>query len=79
VIPPRLLASLVICSLTLPIAISVLAGVGRLLAAMGDTGGGAVVDRVALSAGILWIVLLICLVLVLGILAHGQHREPPEE
>lgn len=77
--PPRLLSPLVISALTLPIAISVLAAVGRLLAAMGDAAGGAVLDRVTLAAGIVWVVLLVCLVLVLGIAALGRNQQPPEE
>jgi hypothetical protein len=79
VIPPRIVASLVIAALTLPIVISVLIGVGRLLAAMGDAAGAAVMDYVALAGGILWVVLLACLVIVLGILALGRQEEPPEE
>ena len=77
--PPRLLTPLVISALTLPIAISVLAAVGRLLTAMGDAAGGAVLDRVTLAAGIVWVVLLVCLVLVLGIAALGRNQPPPEE
>jgi hypothetical protein len=77
VIPPRLLASLVVSALTLPIVISVLAAVGRLLAAMGDAAGGVVLDRVTLAAGIVWVVLLVSLVLVLGI--NSLLRQPPPE
>jgi hypothetical protein len=75
VIPPRLLASLVVSALTLPIVISVLAAVGRLLTAMGDAAGGAVLDRVTLAVGIVWVVLLVCLVLVQGI--NSLVRPPP--
>jgi hypothetical protein len=79
VIPPRTLASLLVAALSLPIAITVLAGVARLLSAMGDAAGAAVVDRLALAGGIVWIVLLVCLVLMLGILALARPQEPPEE
>jgi hypothetical protein len=79
VIPPRILAPLVLASLVLPIAISVLVGVGHLLAAMGDQAGAAVLGYVALAGGILWTVMLVCLVVVLGIVALGRHEEPPEE
>lgn len=79
VIPPRVLALLVTATLALPVVISVLAGTARLLAAMGDAAGGAVLDRVVLAAGLLWVVLLVTLVMVLGILALVGPREPPEE
>jgi hypothetical protein len=79
VIPPRLLASLVVSSLTLPVAISILVAVGRLLAAMGDAAGSVVIDRLALAAGIVWVVLLVVLVLVMGIGALERDRPPPEE
>jgi hypothetical protein len=72
------LAPLVVAALALPIVVCVLVGVARLLAAMGDLAGGHVVDRIGLAAGILWVILLICLVLVLGILALLRTREPPE-
>jgi hypothetical protein len=69
----------VLGALVLPIAISVMVGVGRLLAAMGDPAGAAVLDYLALAAGIVWVVLLVCLVVVLGIAALGRQEEPPEE
>ncbi len=78
-IPPRILVLLVTSALALPIAISVLVAVARLLAAMGDAAGGIVVDRVALAGGIGWIVLLVCLVLVLGISALLRPQDPPDE
>jgi hypothetical protein len=78
-IPARILASLVIGALALPVVISVLLGVGRLLGAMGDAAGAVVLDYVALAGGIVWIVFLVCLVVVLGIIALGRHQEPPEE
>ena len=77
--PSRVLASLVTAALALPVTISVLVAVARLLAAMGDVAGSLVVDRIALAAGIVWVVLLVCLVVVLGILALARPPEPPEE
>lgn len=69
---------LVTLALALPVIISVLAAVARLLSAMGDTVGGVVVDRVALAAGIGWVVALVALVVMLGIRALGEPSEPPE-
>ena len=51
----------------LPMAIAVVVAVGRLLAAMQDTAGAAVLDRVALGLGILWAINLISLVMALAI------------
>jgi hypothetical protein len=79
VIPPRLLAGLVTATLALPVVICVLAGTARLLSAMGDAAGGAVLDRLVLAAGILWVIVLVTLVVVLGMLALVNSREPPEE
>lgn len=78
-IPQRVLGWLVIAALALPIVISVLVAVGRLLAAMQDAAGAAVLDRLALAGGIVWAVSLIVLVIVLGIQSLGQERLPPEE
>jgi hypothetical protein len=79
VIPSRILAPLVLGALVLPITISVMVGVGRLLAAMGDPAGAAVLEYLALACGIVWVVLLVCLVVALGIVAVGRQEEPPEE
>ena len=75
----RAVTSLVVAALALPVLISVLAAVSRLLAAMGDAVGGMVLDRLALAGGILWVVVLICLVLMLGIQSLVRDQLPPEE
>lgn len=77
-IAPRVLAILVTLTLALPVIISVLAAVARLLSAMGDALGGLVLDRVALATGIVWIISLIALVVVLGMRALAEPPEPPE-
>lgn len=69
----RLLSVLVTLGCLLPIVLAVVLGVARLLAAMQDASGAAVLDRIALAAGILWAVDLVALVLVLGI-----NALPPE-
>lgn len=65
----RIVLALVVAAVLLPIAICVILGVGGLLQAMGDSAGGAVLHRIALSGGILWAIDLICLVLALAISA----------
>ena len=75
---PRLSVVLLIgVAVVLPIAIVVLLAVAALLGAMNDHWGGAVLNRVALACGLLWVVDLICLVLVVGInsLTNGDQGE----
>jgi hypothetical protein len=67
IIPKPFIFIIVCCAVLLPIAITVVLGVGRLLAAMGDNLGGGVLDRLGLALGILWIVDLIVLVVMLSI------------
>ena len=62
-VPRWLLLLLAAGAVLLPIVIAVLWGVSALLIAMGDASGGGVVKCVALAAGILWVVELVCLVL----------------
>ena len=63
----RLLIPLVIASLGLPIVLVLLLAVGRLLAALGDTSGATVIDRIALAGGILWAADLVILVILQSI------------
>ena len=70
-----LVLALIVAAILLPITICVVVGVAALLEAMGDQWGGAVLLRIALAGGILWIIDLICLVLVLAI---GTLRGPDE-
>ena len=74
-IPHRIVVTLLVVTLLLPITICVVFGVSALLDAMGDAAGGSVLHRIALGCGILWVVDLICLVLVLAI---GTLRDPGE-
>ncbi|NLS91225.1 MAG: hypothetical protein GXX96_03455 [Planctomycetaceae bacterium] len=66
---------LLVGALMLPVAISILFGLGRLLSAMGDTAGGSVLGWIALAAGILWSLDLIGLVLVQAINSLGNNNE----
>ena len=62
----------------LPITLCVVLGVAALLVQMGDSAGGAVLHRIALAGGILWIIDLICLVLALAISSLRGPDEPDE-
>ncbi len=57
----------------LPVAISILSGLSRLLSAMGDSSGGMVLNWIALAAGILWILDLVGLILVQAINSLGSE------
>ena len=75
-IPARIVLSLVVVAVLLPITLCVVLGVAALLAQMGDAAGGAVLNRIALAGGILWVIDLIFLVLAMAI---GSLRGPDEE
>lgn len=62
---------LVAAACVLPVAIVIVVGVARLLAAMHDESAPAVLDRVALAIGILWAIDLVCLVLAQAINSLG--------
>jgi hypothetical protein len=67
----KVLLALMIAGLVLPITICVVLALAALLAAMGDTLGGAVLRYVALAGGVVWIVVLIGLIFVQAIHALG--------
>lgn len=80
-VPTSVVLLLLVGALMLPVAISILFGLGRLLGAMGDSAGGTVLGWIALAAGVLWILDLICLVLVQAINSlgggdRGEHQGP---
>ena len=78
VVPKRVTSGLLVAGVLLPIAISVVLGAARLLAAMDDAAGGAALDRIALALGIVWVVALVATVLVLGANSlGGPPKEPP--
>ncbi len=70
-IPHRFLAAAIVAAILLPIAICVIFGVAALLTQMGDLAGGAVLHRIALGGGILWVIDLIGLVLLLAVGSLG--------
>jgi hypothetical protein len=75
-IPNRIVLLLIVVAVLVPITLCVVLGVAALLAQMGDVAGGAVLQRIALAGGILWVIDQICLVLALAI---GSLRGPDEE
>jgi len=74
----RFLAALLAAAVALPIAVCVLVALGRLLAAMGDVGGAAVLDWIALAIGAVWVLDLVCLVLAQAVNSLADQDDPPE-
>ena len=72
----RVLLVLVMAACVLPVAITVVVAVGRLLGAMNDAAGASALDGVALALGIAWIVGLVCLVVALAINSLGPPDGP---
>jgi hypothetical protein len=79
-IPQGVLLLLVAVAIVLAIGFGLLMALGRILAAMGDAGGGVVVDYIALGCGALFVLDLILLVLVLGVrsLTEPEDRSGPK-
>lgn len=67
----KVLIVLLSAGCVLPVAITLVWAVGRLLLAMQDSAAAAVLDRVALVLGLFWALNLICLVLAQTINALG--------
>jgi len=65
---------LTVGAVLLPIAVLVVLGTGELLGAMGDEMGGAVLRRIALAGGILWVMDLLGLLLVLALNSLGNDE-----
>jgi hypothetical protein len=66
------LTLLVTVAMVLPVAIVVVLAAARLLGAMQDDAAAAVLDRIALGAGVLWAIALVALLLALAIHALGS-------
>lgn len=74
----RSLSLLVTVGCLLPIALVIVLGVARLLAAMEDASGAAVLDRIALALAIVWGIDLVALLLALGtraLDANSEHKD----
>lgn len=63
----------------LPIVVTVLVGLARLLNGMGDVAGAYIVDRVTLGFGVVWVVSLVGLVLVNAFRWEVLTQEEPSE
>jgi hypothetical protein len=81
----RSITLLLAAALLLPVVVCVVVAAARVLAAMDDHAGAAVLDRVALGCGMVWIVVLVALVLVQAAAAllerpsgRGDRDEPPD-
>ena len=74
----RIQISLLLVALTLPIVLAVLLGLARLLEAMQDAAGAALLNRLGLAVAILWVIDLICLVLVGTVNSLSGPGDPPE-
>ncbi len=61
------LAGLVFVAMIAPMVVLVLLGVGKLLAAMGDTTGAVWLERLALVGGVGWGIDLVLLLVALGV------------
>jgi len=74
-VPSKVLLALMVAGLVLPMTICVVLALASLLAAMGDTLGGAVLRYVALAGGIVWIVVLVSLIFVQALHALGRSDD----
>jgi len=79
-----LLFSLTAAAVILPVAVCLLAATSALLGGIGDISGRAALGWVALGVGLLWVLVLICLVLLLAFLrlaepeGRSEHAEDEE-
>ena len=82
-IPRRVVALAVAGLFLLPIAIVLVLATAQLLSAMQDAAGAAVLQRIGLALGLIWLLGLIGLVLTLGINAldstEDRASNPDEE
>jgi hypothetical protein len=76
VVSRPVLTVLLTAACVLPLALAVLLGVARLLAAMQDTTGASVLERVALAVGMLWAIDLVCMIVAQTINSLGPPEGP---
>lgn len=73
----KILIVLLSAGFVLPMAITLVWAVSRLLLAMEDREAAIVLDRVALALGLVWTLDLICLVLAQAVNAVGPPEKRP--
>jgi len=76
-VPKAVVLLLLVGALILPVAISVLFGLAKLLVAMDDPSGGEALSWIALAAGVFWVLDLVSLVIVLAI--HSLASDDPKD
>ncbi len=74
----RVFVALVAAALALPIANLILMAAGQLLATMQDAAGAAVLGRLSLAVGLIWLGSLVALVIVQALDRLGPPPGPPE-
>lgn len=62
-------------ALSLPVVVTVLVGLARLLAALGDAGGARWVDRACLALGVGWLLSLVALVVLNSLLLNATSAQ----
>ncbi|HEX5447080.1 MAG TPA: hypothetical protein VFW87_24910 [Pirellulales bacterium] len=77
-IPKQVVALALAGLLLLPIAILLVVGAASLLTAMQDAAGAAVLQRIGLALGLVWLLGLIALILMLGVNALAPPGDRPE-
>ncbi len=77
-IPRTLLLRILLAFSLISIALGVVSVATLLLGAMQDEAGRAVMARVGLGVGVVWLVNLIVLVVALAVHTLGRPEEPPQ-
>ena len=75
-IPRLLLMGLLVLDVLLPVAIVIVLGTGRLLGAMGDALGQAVMVRLGEAGGVLWSIGLVVLLIAVAIDGLAERSRP---
>ncbi len=79
-VPTSVVVLLLVGALMLPVAISILFGLAKLLTAMDDLPGATVLGWIALATGVLWSLDLVCLILVQAVNSLGNDdRQSPDQ
>ena len=77
-VPRSLLLRILLAFFLISIALGVVSTAALLLGAMQDEAGRAVMARVGLGVGVVWLVNLIVLVVALAVHTLGRPEDPPQ-